>query len=187
MNQTPPSQPYRATLRDGATVLIRPIQSGDVELERDFIERLSPTSRRYRFLGTIKTPSESLLKELTHPEQTHGVAYVALSEEGPETREIGVCRYGASSDGVSCECAVAVADEWHGKGLGTLLMHRLIETARANGFARMYSIDASDNQEMRELAEHLGFSREVDPDDYTTVIHTLALQKSEPGSPKASD
>jgi len=80
MNQTPPSQPYRATLRDGATVLIRPIQAGDVELERDFIERLSPTSRRYRFLGTIKTPSESLLKELTHPEQTHGVAYVALSE-----------------------------------------------------------------------------------------------------------
>lgn len=60
------------------------------------------------------------------------------------------------------------------------------ETARANGFARMYSIDASDNHEMRELAEHLGFSREVDPDDYTAVAHTLALQKCEPRSPNHS-
>ena len=37
-------------------MLIRPIQATDEGLERAFIERLSPQSRRYRFLGTIKTP-----------------------------------------------------------------------------------------------------------------------------------
>jgi GNAT superfamily N-acetyltransferase len=163
-------------LRDGTTVLIRPIKATDEELERDFIERLSPQSRRYRFLGTIKTPSALLLKQLTHPELVRGVAFIATIGEGSLKREIGVCRYSASLDGLSCECAVAVSDEWQGKGLATILMDRLIGTAREHGIEHMYSIDANDNQDMRELAEHLGFQRRVDPDDPTLVIHTLNMR-----------
>jgi RimJ/RimL family protein N-acetyltransferase len=163
-------------LRDGTTVLIRPIQAADEALEREFIERLSPQSRRYRFLGTIKTPSPELLRKFTHPELSRGVAFIALLTDGPEKREIGVCRYSANPDGSSCECAVAVSDEWQGKGLATILMHRLIDTARARGLERMYSIDANDNQGMRDLAEHLGFRRTVDPEDPTLVIHTLDMK-----------
>ena len=170
--------PWREALRDGTSVLIRPIQATDEKLEQAFIERLSPQSRRYRFLGTIKTPSAALLKQFTHPQWVRGVAYIAIIADPSETREIGVCRYSASPDGLSCECAVCVSDEWQGKGLATLLMHRLIETARERGIERMYSIDANDNQDMRELAEHLGFSRKVDPDDPTLVIHTLDIKSA---------
>lgn len=167
---------WHAELRDGTRVLIRPIQAADEALEREFIERLSPQSRRYRFLGTIKTPSPEFLRQLTHPEAVRGVAFVALIGDGPGRREIGVCRYSASPDGASCECAVSVSDEWQGKGLATILMRRLIDTARECGIERMYSIDANDNQGMRELGEHLGFRRRVDPDDATLVIHTLDLK-----------
>ena len=38
------------TLRDGSQVTIRPVTKGDIELERQFIEGLSPEARRYRFL-----------------------------------------------------------------------------------------------------------------------------------------
>jgi hypothetical protein len=55
-------------------------------------------------------------------------------------------------------------------------MDRLIGTAREHGIEHMYSIDANDNQDMRELAEHLGFQRRVDPDDPTLVIHTLNIR-----------
>lgn len=173
--ELPSAAPSRHVLRDGTTVVVRPIQATDVDLEREFIERLSPKSRRYRFLGSIRTPSAELLRQLTQPQLTHGVAFVALLGEGAETREIGVCRYSTSADASSCECAVAVSDEWQGKGLATLLMQRLIETARDHGFQRMYSIDAADNHEMRDLAGHLGFKCEVDPEDSTLVIHSLAL------------
>lgn len=176
--EPPYHAPYRVTLKDGTTVLIRPIQSTDVDMERTFIERLSPKARRYRFLASIKTPSAELLRQLTQPELAHGVAYVALIGEGSATQEIGVCRYSSSADGASCECAVTVADAWQQKGLATILMQRLIETARAQGFERMYSIDASDNEDMRQLARHLGFSSEVDPEDSTLVIHSLALEPS---------
>ena len=40
----------------------------------------------------------------------------------------------------------------------------------------MYSIDANDNQDMRELAEHSGIlSCKVYLDDPTLVIHTLDI------------
>jgi GNAT superfamily N-acetyltransferase len=165
----------RHVLRDGTPVLVRPIQPTDVELERDFIERLSPKSRRYRFLGSIRTPSAELLRQFTQPQLTHGVAFVALLGEGDATHEIGVCRFSTGANAGSCECAVVVSDEWQGKGLATLLMKRLIETARHCGFKRMYSIDAADNHEMRDLAGHLGFKCTVDPDDPTLVIHALEL------------
>ena len=166
---------WQHKLRDGTSVLIRPIREADAALERQFIERLSPQSRRYRFLGTIKTPSPALLKQLIHPELVRGVAFIALLGEGPEQQEIGVCRYSASADGLSCECAVAVSDEWQGKGLATILMRQLIDTARQHGIKRMYSTDANDNQHMRELAEQLGFERHTDPEDSVLVIHTLDL------------
>ena len=172
---TPDATECHEQLRDGTTVVIRPIRAADKALEREFIERLSPQSRRYRFLGTIKSPSEELLRQFTQPELARGIAFIALDVSGPGAREIGVCRYSASLDGLSCECAVAVSDEWQGKGLATILMRRLIDAARTHGVKRMYSIDANDNEAMRELAEHLGFRRTVDPEDPTLVIHTLEL------------
>ena len=87
---------WREHLRDGTSVLIRPIRPTDEGLEREFIERLSPRSRHYRFLGTIKTPSAQLLRQFTHPELSRGVAYVAIIDEASEKREIGVARYGAT-------------------------------------------------------------------------------------------
>ena len=44
------------TLPDGSRVVIRPIRPTDVELERRFIEALSPEARRYRFGCGMRTP-----------------------------------------------------------------------------------------------------------------------------------
>ncbi len=167
--------PWTETLRDGTSVLIRPIREEDEQLERRFIEELSPQSRRYRFLGSIKSPDARLLTQLTHVDNVNQVAFVALIAEGVGDREIGVSRYSAQGDSGTCECAVAVSDEWHNLGLATLLMQPLIEAARRHGFSSMYSIDAADNRPMRDLVMHLGFKRSQDPDDATQVLHTLDL------------
>lgn len=173
---TSPVAEWKEKLRDGTTVLIRPIAGADIEIERKFIERLSPQSRRYRFLGEIATPSPALLDRLTHPDPAHDAAFVALIADGAEKREIGVARFCADRDEQNCECAVAVADDWQGKGLATLLMRHLIEIARQRGFKHMYSIDARDNEHMRVLAEFLGFDRKPDPKDSTQVLHSLDLK-----------
>ncbi|MEO7431056.1 MAG: GNAT family N-acetyltransferase [Dokdonella sp.] len=166
---------WKEKLRDGTTVLIRAIGDEDAEFERSFIERLSPQSRRFRFLGEIKSPDSRLLRQLTHVDQVNDVAFVALIADGAIEREIGVSRYSKLADGVTCECAIAVSDEWHNQGLATLLLNHLIQFAREHGISRMYSVDSPDNQAMRDLAEHLGFVRTRDPNDARQVMHTLDL------------
>jgi len=162
-------------LSDGTHVLVRPIHKEDAELERKFIERLSPESRRMRFLGQMNSPSESLLRSLVDIDYVHDVAFVALVHRDNEVREVGVSRYSVGADGTTCECAVTVDDAWHGLGLGTLLMRHLIDVARERGIRRMVSFDAADNHAMRDLAKHLGFQRATDGDDPHQVIHTLTL------------
>ena len=163
-------------LRDGTSVLIRPIRASDAELEREFVERLSRESRRFRFLGEVKSLSPTAIQALVNVDQQRDVALVALIADGAHKREIGVCRYNARGDGVTCECAVAVSDDWQHRGLGTLLMQELIDIARTRGIECMYSLDIADNAPMRELAAHLGFTRKPDPNDATLVLHCLDLK-----------
>ncbi len=171
-----PEHGWEEQLRDGTPVLVRPIHPHDVELERRFIEGLSPTSRRFRFLDTMRSPSESLLRQLTVIDPSTDAAYVALIGPTGQEREIGVARFSALPDGRDCEFAVTVSDEWQHKGLGTLLMRRLIDVARARGIETMYSSDAADNRLMREFAEHLHFQHKRDPDDSTLVRYSVDLR-----------
>lgn len=167
-------QPDTEILRDGSRVLVRPITKDDIELERAFIEGLSPQSRRFRFLALIKSPSEALLKQLTDLDESREAAFIALTAGSGKPGEIGVARLSAQADG-KAEIAVTVDDRWQGKGLATLLMKRLIDVARERGIGTLYSIDAADNHAMRDLAVHLGFTCKPDPQDAAQVIHSLNL------------
>jgi GNAT superfamily N-acetyltransferase len=168
--------PWTEVLRDGTRVSVRPIHALDAELERRFIEGLSPQSRRFRFLEAMKSPSDALLKQMTQIDPTTDAAYVALLGSGSAEREIGVARFSARPDGNDCEFAVTVSDEWQHKGLGSALMRRLIETARGRGIESMHSSDAADNEAMRKFADHLKFRHERDPDDARQVLYSVDLR-----------
>lgn len=172
---SPADRTHDATLRDGTRVQVRPIHAEDIELERSFIEALSPASRRYRFLETMRAPSAALLKQMTDIDSATDIAFVALLGSGEQTQEIGVARFSARPDGQDCEFAVTVADAWQHKGLGTLLMHGLIGAAKSRGIKTMHSSDAADNDLMRKFAEHLHFRHARDPDDAALVLYSVDL------------
>ncbi|MEP7098666.1 MAG: GNAT family N-acetyltransferase [Dokdonella sp.] len=169
-----PADHWHEKLHDGTLVLIRPMHKDDAALERDFLERLSPASISYRFLGQMN-PSDDLIRRMTEIDYTRDAAFIALRADGAEKKEIGVSRFCTSEDQASCECAVTVSDEWQGRGLGTLLMRHLIEVARHRGIKRMVSIDMAGNVAMRSLAQNMGFNRKVDLGYPSEVIHTLDL------------
>ncbi len=166
--------PVRERLRDGSQVFIRPLRKEDGPLERSFIERLSPQSREYRFLGQM-TVSDDLVRRMTDLDYERDMAFVALRDDTVDASEIGVARFCVADDGQSCECAVTVSDEWQHKGLGTLLMRHLIAVARLRGIKRMVSIDMAENSGMRDLAQSLGFNRKIEAGYPSEVLHTLSL------------
>lgn len=163
------------SLNDGTRVLIRPLRADDREREQAFIDRLSPESRRFRFMDTFKHASPALLDQLMDIDNHRQVALTALAHDNGELREVGISRYSATTQEKQCESAITVADDWCDRGLGVLLMRHLISQARKNGFRQMISLDAADNEPMRDLASHLGFRSHHDPRDSTQVIHTLDL------------
>jgi GNAT superfamily N-acetyltransferase len=162
-------------LSDGTHVTVRAIHPDDIELERRFIEGLSPKSRRFRFLESMQTPSAALLKQMTVINPSTDAAFVALLGTGAQATEIGVGRFSAQTDGQDCEFAVTVSDAWQNKGLGTLLMQRLIDVAKSRGIKAMHSSDAADNTRMRQFADHLHFEHRRDPDDSTLVLYSVDL------------
>jgi hypothetical protein len=99
------------TLNDGSRVTIRPLNPHDIGIEREFIMRLSPQSRHFRFLSSFAAPSEQLLERLTKLDEATEAAFVALAIESGVEREVGVARMSAVGDG-RAEFAVTVRDDW---------------------------------------------------------------------------
>jgi GNAT superfamily N-acetyltransferase len=160
----------------GETVTIRPIRITDAAMEAEFIGRLSAESKHYRFLGGVKELSAVEVRQLCDVDGKHSMAFVATVHRDGGEREIGVSRYAPNSRADVREIAVTVADEWQHRGLGTLLMKQLIQSARSNGVKELYSIDLADNSAMHALATDLGMSAHTDPADPTQIVYSLSLQ-----------
>jgi len=104
-----------AVLRDGSTVLIRPVRSTDAPLLADGFARLSPQSRRMRFLGAKTTLSAAELRYFTEVDHHDHEAISALS--AADGRGVGIARYvRAADDPQAAEIAVTIVDDWQGRG-----------------------------------------------------------------------
>ena len=78
-------------------------------------------------------------------------------------------------DGVSSEFALVVADEWRHQGIGSQLMTRLMDAARARGFKTMEGEVLAGNPGMLELVRSLGFSIRASEEEYAIKMVTKAL------------
>ncbi len=163
------------TLRDGTSLTIRPIRPADMDLEKDFVRKLSDYSRYYRFMQPIRELSPAMLEHFTHPDYDQEMALIALSLREGKEEEIGVARYVKYPDGRQCEFALAIADAWQGKGVGTALMQALIAVARSAGMESMEGFVLTTNQAMLKLVKFLGFSVKMNRADPTqmTVLKNL--------------
>jgi len=175
----PRSDSWTETLADGRRAIVRPIRPDDVARNREFLEALSPPSKHFLFLGGITRLNDEELRRLCNPDHANDMAFVALAADpkGAESnRQVGVCRYASGGGATGAEISIAVADDWQHQGLGTALLRRLIDHARAHGVKRLYSMDSAVNDHMRKLGEDLGFTVAGDPDDRCQIILSLELR-----------
>ena len=116
---SPPTAPDAAdpdfvTLRDGSTALVHIAGLGDRGALTDFFGRLSPESRRRRFLSRVFPPPEQIASLCDGSNPRSALALVATRVQDGESRIIAAGSYHAK-DGRTAEVAVAVATafrEW---------------------------------------------------------------------------
>jgi RimJ/RimL family protein N-acetyltransferase len=144
----------RVVLRDGSTVVIRPVGSADAPLLADGFARLSPESRRLRFLRRKDELTPAELRYFTDVDHHHHEALGALDHTGG--RGVGIARYVRDTgDPHSAEIAVTVADDWQGRGLGAELLAQLSGRARAEGIRRFTALVSAENVAMTALLRRL--------------------------------
>ena len=127
---------------------IRPDDKGRLSVA---LGRLSPESRRRRFLMPKPRFSSSELRYLTEIDGFDHVAIVAVSAEDPDVF-YGVARFvRLTEDPETAEAAIVVADSLQGQGLGRELGRRLADEARERGVKRFTASLLSDNVAARRL------------------------------------
>jgi acetyltransferase len=173
-------QPYPADLESAVTaggerVAIRPIRPEDAQLESTFVEKLSDESRRLRFVSGIRTLSAEMLARFTQIDYDREMALIATVGEGGAERQVAVARYITLPDAESCEYAIVIADDWQSRGLGRVMMERIIDVARRAGLKRMMGFVVTGNRGMLGLCTRLGFHERAAPGDPETRIVELDL------------
>ena len=158
-----------AELSDGSEVEIRPITPDDRAGLTAGFERLSELSRYRRFLSPTSHLSARQLAYLTDVDHHDHEALVAID---PSSRDgLAVARYVRSAQNPGeAEFAVAVADDWQRRGLGTALLRQLAARARAEGITRFTGFVLEDNQPMRGLLQSLGEVQQRDTQDGTLEV-----------------
>jgi acetyltransferase len=159
----------------GPLVTLRPIRPEDAEMEKAFVRKLSPESRYFRFMDTLRELTPAMLVRFTQIDYDREMAFVATVAGDSGEEEIGVSRYVTNPDAESCEFAIVIADDWHRKGLGRRLMTQLIEVARARGLRSMIGHVLAENRSMLTLCQHLGFVISDSPEGPILKRATLAL------------
>jgi acetyltransferase len=143
-------------LRNGESLVVRSVRPQDADAEQVFVRSLSPMSRVLRFHIGIRELAPDLLRAMTQVDPRRHVALV-VQRGGPDAPIVADARYVLDdADETAAEFAIAVADEWQGRGLGRALLARLREHARDRGLKRLHGDVMRENRRMIALAREAG-------------------------------
>lgn len=144
----------KITLRDGSLAHVRPITPADESDLRRFYTRLSPTSRTLRFQGGV---GDAALKELAHDHAaTHADSYGVVAMSHAPAAIVAHAMFTNLHSG-RAEIAFAIADDYQGRGLGTVLLGQLADEAAARGIETFEASVLPHNHKMIAVFRDSGF------------------------------
>ncbi len=165
-------------LKDGKTVLIRPIRPEDQGKLKSFFGKVSDEDLRLRFFAPVKEFSHTFLARLVQLDYARAMAFTAIE---PETGDIlGVVRLHANPDHTEGEYAVMVQSGLKGIGLGWVLMKLIIRYAKVDGIETVKGEVLRENTTMLDMCRSLGFRVKRSPDDDAladVVLDVTALDR----------
>jgi acetyltransferase len=86
-----------------------------------------------------------------------------------------VVHFFADPDKRRAEYAIAVRSDWKGRGLGYLLMTRLIDIARQRGIRKLVGEVLRENAPMLNMCRELGFVVTTEPGDPAVAMVSKTL------------
>lgn len=175
--------PFRTTLRNGASVLIREVTPDDRHLLEIGFAHLSVRARYFRFLGSRENLTEKELDTFTATNGPDQIAVGALLRDGPTPEPIGIARYIRLPDQQHiAEIAITIVDHYQHQGLGGLFLDVLAKFARSGGITEFNALVHSENTAMLQLLGQFGAVRSAfDGKDVEFAFPVSAIFVQGPG------
>src|SRR6266700_756132 len=148
--------------------------------EPRLVRALSPDARYNRFFGPLRELPPAEIERVTHLDVRNQLALLAQTRIDGGWSPIGEARYALAPDRLDCEFALSVADDFRGKGLGTLLLADLERRARSLGARYLVGDVLRSNEAMQALARKAGFAMAGVPRDakLVRIVKDLALSRT---------
>ncbi|HVZ32604.1 MAG TPA: GNAT family N-acetyltransferase, partial [Polyangiaceae bacterium] len=146
----------REVLRNGQTVLIRPIRMSDQEALQELFYHLSDESAYQRFLCHKQVHPRAEMQRLVDADHPGSMALVACDPASHEL--LAMARYDVDPGTEFAEIAFVVRDDWQRRGIGTCLMRRMVELGRSQGLAGFTADVLSTNVGMLMVFQQSGLT-----------------------------
>jgi acetyltransferase len=169
----PKTYEKHVTLKDGASILIRPVRPEDEPLFPDFFKHVTAEDLRLRFFGHIKNFDHTFIARLTQIDYARAMCFLAIDPDSGDM--LGAVRLHSDSKYESGEYAVLVRSDLKGRGLGWLLMQSIIDYATAEGLRTITGRVLNENTMMLAMCRELGFDVRHDPTETGVQTVTLAV------------
>jgi acetyltransferase len=171
-------------LDDGRELLLRPVLPEDEPAFHRAMAKLTPEEIRLRFFTPIKALTHLQTARLTQIDYDREMALVLAEPTLPGEAEVfGVARLTADPDNERAEYAIIVRHEMTGKGLGLLLMRRLIDYAKKRGIGEIFGDVLRENSRMLQMCQKLGFAQTRHPEEPGLVRVVLDLRGAQGSAP----
>ncbi|HSV75223.1 MAG TPA: GNAT family N-acetyltransferase [Chthonomonadales bacterium] len=161
------------SLSDGAQAFVRPIRPTDEDLIREFHYRLSEETVYRRYRRPLKSLPHSERVKLVSVDYDREMAIVVLLRHEGRDELLGVGRYYVDEETRVAEVAFTVRDDFHDRGIGSLLARRLVEVARGRELAGLDAYVQPDNTRMLTILIRNGFQATDQGDSDTTHWRVL--------------
>ncbi len=155
---TYPSQhETQVLLKDGSTILLRPIRVDDARSWLGFVSRLSLENKYLRFLHTSKEMNLDDAIRFCTVDYHDRFAFIAEALREPNRDIVGAGQYYRLPGHHSAEVALAIEGSYQGRGLGTSILEQLAEVARENGVDIFEADVLGENEQMMNVFKNYGF------------------------------
>jgi acetyl coenzyme A synthetase (ADP forming)-like protein len=144
-------------LRGGSVAHVRPIRADDEPRLLTFLQSLPDGDRRLRFFSLGNKLAGTAHDEAA-VDYVHSLGLLATVD--PEESIVGHGLYVANGEG-RAEVAFAIARDFQGHGLATLLLGQLAEAASARGIHTFEAIVLPENRRMLQVLRESGFQLET--------------------------
>jgi acetyltransferase len=161
-------------LRDGTEVGLRPLRPEDEPMLHDLAAHMNPQDLRLRFFTPVHGLTHTVAARLSQLDYDRELALLAELDG----RALGVAHFFADPDKLRAEYAIAVRSDWKGRGLGYLLMTRLIDIARQRGVGELVGEVLRENEPMLQMCRELGFAVTTEPADPAVMMVGKKLAES---------